>query len=134
MAFNELYKLVGIEEINFYCQFCGKKETTKSFVVLNKVTGDFERFGSVCIKKALKISQKDLTIEINSLVDSIKTEYYSTINDLERNAKVIMNKYRVDNNYSAGFLPRSVSEYWILINQADLLKKECADKIAQIKG
>lgn len=54
------YKLLGVEEFSCICDFCNKKQLTKSYVV-ESINGDIKRFGSSCIKKALKITQSDVS-------------------------------------------------------------------------
>jgi hypothetical protein len=126
---NMKYKLLGKEELDWVCEFCGKKEISFCFTVQDMETGDIKRFGSVCIKKALKITSKELKDEIKVLVSDIKKEYNNQIFELQEKASIIMEKYRKENNYNIGFLPQTEIEYWGIENKISDLRKEMYDKV-----
>ena len=56
------YKLLGKEEFDTTCQFCNKKQIGMSYVV-ELESGEIKRFGSTCVRKALKISSSDFKKE-----------------------------------------------------------------------
>ena len=71
------YKLLGKEELECVCQFCNKKQIGISFVVECE-DGEIKRFGSSCVKKALKITSK----EFNAIQAKSASALYCKIKEL----------------------------------------------------
>ena len=77
------FKLLGKEELETVCQFCNKKQIGISYTVETE-DGEIKRFGSTCIKKALKISgsdfKKEQLKEANAFIQKILREFHGANN------------------------------------------------------
>ena len=87
------YRLLGTEDMTWICDFCGKKEITTCYTVEDLETGEIRRFGSSCIKKALKITQKEVTELKNDAIERVKNKYKNIIWKIDVLKTEIMNHY-----------------------------------------
>lgn len=87
------FKFLGVEEGEDTCAFCHKMHITKMFVVQNLETGDIERFGSQCIKKALDISTSDITRAKNTMLKDVLKRQNDEIGALENETRKLKDVY-----------------------------------------
>jgi len=119
---NSRYTLLGTEELDWTCDFCGKKEISICFVVVDNENGDIKRFGSSCIKKALHITSKDIRTSFENSTKEITSKYFNLVNPLEEEVRIIADTYRKENKLNQGFLPQTETTYWNLQKKLDELR------------
>ena len=78
------YKLLGIEESEWTCEFCHKMHINRCFTVRDLDSGDVMRFGSSCIRKALGIGTAQLKSMVAEKYNKIVDEYEPKIANLRR--------------------------------------------------
>ena len=122
------YELLGKEELDWVCEFCGKKEISLCYTVKDLDTGDIRRFGSVCIRKALGVTSKEIKEEIKANIEAIKAEYNPRINELLDKSYKLGDEWRKANDKVVGFPPED-SEAGKLFDEGMKLRKEMNSKI-----
>lgn len=116
------YKLLGTEDMEWVCDFCGKKEISVCYTVEDTQTGMILRFGSSCIRKALKIGRSDLSKEIKIIKSSIQDKYRKLIFSFSGRLLDVTKECRAKYP-KAGFLPKECVEYWRLSYLESSLRK-----------
>lgn len=73
------------------CDCCGKTNLKGTYLVANDVNEYY--YGSTCVKRNLKISQSDLTIQLNKSTKEIKEKAYNefTFSSLNEEYKKALN-------------------------------------------
>lgn len=118
------YELLGKEEVDCICDFCGTKEIGTAFVVKDLENGRVLKFGSTCIKKALQITTSEIKKEFQLHLDSFLNKCFEQQYPIWKEMEEIAQKYRKENNYPFGFLPNSEERYWDLHKQYNEIEKQ----------
>ena len=121
--FNPRYKLLGVEELPYICDFCHRKEIIVCYVVQDLETTDVLRFGSVCIRKALGVQVRDIKDEINSQVKEIRAKYRHLLTEVEDKQVQLADEWREGNALAVGFCPMDYKN-----------NKELHDQFASLKN
>lgn len=122
--FNPRYKLLGVEELPYICDFCLRKEIIVCYVVQDLESTDVLRFGSVCIRKALGVQVRDIKEEINSQVKEIRAKYRHLLNEVENKQVQLADEWRAENNKTVGFCPMDYKNNKALHDQFASLKNQ----------
>ena len=123
------YEFQGMENLEYICDFCGKKHISRCFVVFDNETGKTLRFGSSCIVKALSITMVEVKAMARERIEQIRHEYNEKMYALSYASDSIMRAYRKAHNYPIGFLPESEAHYWELKKAEQALENEMYGKI-----
>ena len=123
------YELLGKEELGWICDFCGKKEISICYTVLDNKTGQTLRFGSTCIRKALGVPMKEIEAEKKANIAKIKDEYMPRIYALQDKGNEIADQWRKDNGKVVGSPPDN-SEAGVFWDMADNLRIEMNGKVS----
>ena len=127
------YDFLGTEELDYICDFCGKKHISRCFVVFDNETGETLRFGSTCIVKALSITMTEVKAMASEKIEQIRQEYNAKIFELSKESHAIMQAYRKAKNFPIGFLPESEVHYWELNTEEQRLAYEMHEKIGALQ-
>ena len=100
---NGRYKLLGKEEMDCTCEFCGKKQITLSFTVRDLESDEVMHFGSSCIKKALGVTTPVINAEIKAERKAIYAEYDSRISAAVDLGCTLADQWRMENNVTTGW-------------------------------
>lgn len=128
IMFVNRYELLGIEEIECVCDFCGKREISISYTVRDMETSNILHFGSSCIKKALRVTTKDINNELKSKISEIRAHYMPRINALDDQGNALADRWREYIGISSGFPPEGHKSH-ILWDAANVLRLEMKNKI-----
>lgn len=101
--FKARYKFLGSEEKDSICQFCGKKEIARTFYVKDTESDEVLEFGSVCLKKALGISAKEIRAELKESLEAEVAPLREQKALLENRAYTAAEAWRKSQGRNVGF-------------------------------
>ena len=122
------YKFLGTENIDCICDYCGKQEISKAFIVEDLENGRILKFGSTCIKKALDITMPEIKAEFSKHLESFFHDCHEKQYPIWKEMDAIMKAYREEHNYPFGTLPESEERYWELHRQYQEIEKQMSEE------
>ena len=122
------YRFLGMEEMDCICDFCGRRQITKAFIVEDLENGRILKIGSTCIKKALNITMREIKEEFSKHLESFFHDCYEKQYPIWKEMDAIMKDYRKKHNYPFGTLPESETRYWELDKQYQEIEKQMAEE------
>ena len=122
------YKFLGTEQIDCICDFCGRQEIAKAFIVEDLENGRILKFGSTCIKKALDITMPEIKAEFSRHLESFFHDCHEKQYPIWKEMDAIMKAYRKEHNYPFGTLPEIEERYWELHRQYQEIEKQMSEE------
>jgi hypothetical protein len=122
------YKFLGTENIDCICDYCGRQEISKAFIVEDLENGRILKFGSTCIKKALDITMPEIKAEFSKHLESFFHDCHENQYPIWKEMDAIMKAYRKEHNYPFGTLPESEERYWELHRQYQEIEKQMSEE------
>ena len=121
------YEFLGQEEITCICDFCGKKEIGKAFIVRDLETGSILYFGSYCIKKALQITMSDIRKEFTNKIEEIERDCRVREYPIWEEMEAIRDAYKKANVGFSGPLPATETRFYELADLHSAMRREARE-------